>query len=82
MSYNYIPMEYDSPEFDENDIMEVFYDPEMNYFVEASFGQVMCDIYRFLEPWKIMLFKQGQEDRIFSDRTNSFFVELYYPDAY
>ena len=76
MNRNYIPMEYD-----ENHIIELFYDPEMNYFIEASFGEVIYDIHRILYPWQIMLFKQGQVDRIFPDVTKSFFVELYYPDS-
>lgn len=73
MGQNYIPMDYD-----ENNIMEIFYDPELNYFTEASFGEVIYDIYRLIEPWKIMLFKKDKVDRVFDDRTRSFFVELYY----
>ena len=76
MGRNYIPME----DCDEESIMEICYDPELNYFIDSSFGNIIYNIYELLEPWKIRLFKEEKTDRMFWSRGNSFFINLYYLD--
>lgn len=71
-------MNYD-PYYDPHDTIMLFYDVEANSFID-TFGNVQHDIYRLLKPWQIFLFKYYEEDQVFPDVTNTFLVELVYPD--
>lgn len=84
---NYIDMDdIDSNElfhqYDYHDTAMFWYDAGINRFVDASFGNVIHDIFRFLHPWQILLFKSEKESMTFPDVTDSFLIELIYPDEF
>jgi hypothetical protein len=77
---NYIPI--DSPKdlkYDPHDTIVLFYDIRINRFID-SYGQVFLDIYRYLTPNQVLLFKENKKSVVLPDVTNSFLVELEYPD--
>lgn len=65
---------------DEGDGIELYYDPDINRFVDLSFGIIMDDIHRVVSPSQILLFKKEKQDQMVMDVTNSFPVVLYYPE--
>jgi hypothetical protein len=65
--------------FDEHMVVTLFYEPEINRFTD-DFGSIIHDIHRLVTPWQIMLFKQQKGVFLTPDVTNSFIVELIYPD--
>lgn len=74
--------DFDLSRYDPHDEMMLFYDIRINRFVEGSFGYVVHDIHRLLAPWQIEIFKREKSDCIFPDITNSFLIELIYPDEW
>lgn len=77
----YIPMD-DNFRYDPHDTICLFYDVVNNYFIESSFGCIVYDIHRLIAPWQVTLFKWHRKDAVFPDVTNSFLVELVYPDEW
>lgn len=70
----------DYSKYDPHDTIALWYDVSINRFVDALLGTVVHDIHRLLAPWQIMLFKTQKMDYVFPDVTDSFLVELIYPD--
>lgn len=66
-------------DYDPHDTICLFYDVGVNGFID-NYGRVILDIHRLLTPWQLMLFKRRKEDMVFPDVTNSFLIELVYPD--
>ena len=66
--------------YDPADIVTLEYNLELNRFIDLSFGNIIHDIHRLLTPWQIMLFKKEQCDKCFPDVTDTFLVELYWPE--
>ena len=67
-------------EYDPHETLMLWYDVGINRFVDVMNGNVMHDIHRILAPWQIALFKKDKTDYVFPDVTNTFLVELVYPD--
>ncbi len=61
------------------EVMTLFYDPPTNRFFE-DFGRIVHDIHRLITPGQLLVFKRKQEDVVVADITNSFLIELLYPD--
>ena len=80
MSGQYICME-DNLRYDPHRTKCLFYDVGENSFID-TYGRVILDIHRLLSPWQLMLFKRYRKDITFPDVTDSFLVELVYPDPY
>lgn len=78
--FNMISILDDLSMYDPHDRMMLYYDVENNFFIDVSFGHVVLDIYRLLTPWQITVFKREKVDCVFSDITNTFLVDLVYPD--
>ena len=80
MSGQYICMaDVQDYRYDPHDTIMLFYDVGVNSFID-TYGNVILDIHRLLAPWQLMLFKRYMEDCVFPDVTNSFLIELVYPD--
>jgi len=67
--------------YDPHDTIMLFYDVDANIFVD-TYGTIYLDvyIYNILHPWQVFLFKHHKENCTFPDVTNTFLVELVYPD--
>lgn len=65
--------------YDPHNVMSLLYNIEMNRFEDASFGNIIHNIYDYLQPWQIFLFKKTKRHMVFPDVTNSFLIELLYP---
>lgn len=65
--------------YDPHDTIILFYDISVNRFIDM-FGEVIHDIHRLLSPSQIILFKKEEIDMTFPDVSNSFLIELVYPD--
>jgi len=65
--------------YDPHDTIMLFYDVGVNIFVDER-GDIHHDIYRLLKPWQVFLFKNKKECMTFPDVTNTFLIELVYPD--
>lgn len=61
--------------YDPHDTILLIYDPEINRFIDGSFGNVVYNIHSMLAPWQIAMFKE-KGDCVFPDPTNSFLIEL------
>ena len=78
----YLMEEYDvSLCYDPHDTVMLYYEVNVNRFFDNS-GMPYNDIHRMLRPWQIMLFKNTKECMTFHDITNTFLVELVYPDEF
>lgn len=69
-------------QYDPHDTKMMWYDVGINKFIDSDTGLILHDIHRLLEPWKIAIFKQKKTGCIFPDVTNSFLIELVYPDHF
>jgi len=67
--------------YDPHDTILLLYEAEDNIFIDMH-GTIYHDIYIYdiLHPWQIFLFKHHKKNYTFPDVTNSFLVELVYPD--
>lgn len=66
--------------FDPHDTLALYYDGDSNRFIEGDFGTVVYNMYNYVTPNQILLFKKEKGIMIFPDVTNSYLVELIYPD--
>jgi len=67
-------------EYDEDLMVSLEFDLERNEFIDLSGGWMVHDIYCLIKPWQIFLFKQNKRDYVFRDITNTFLVELFWPE--
>jgi len=65
--------------YDPHDTIMLYYDVGANIFVD-DYGNIYHDIYHLLHPWQVFLFKKYKECCTFPNVTNTFLVELVYPD--
>jgi hypothetical protein len=63
----------------ENEVMSLFYDVDENRFMD-EFGSLIHDIFRLITPGQLMIFRKYKEVYLVRDRSNSFYVEMIYPD--
>lgn len=66
---------------DEENVLYLLYDPRINRFID-DFGAIRDDIFRFITPGQVMLFKKNKNKFLTPDITHSFLVELVYPHEY
>lgn len=64
----------------EHEVVCLFYNKNINRFID-EFGDVVHDIFRFITPGQLMIFKEKKDIfYVVSDVTNSFLVKLMYYD--
>lgn len=71
---------YHNKGYDPRKTLFLYYDESVNMFFEVGsynngFLEPVFDIYRILEPWQVMLFKENGYC-VFPSRDRSFIVEL------
>jgi len=69
----------DAALFGESGVMWLEYDPERNKFRDEM-GQIIYWINRIITPAQLMLFRHYKCNYVFRDITNSYLVQLVYPD--
>jgi hypothetical protein len=68
--------------YDDHETRTLFYDSETNRFMDEM-GNVIHDIYRWITPSQIMIFKEQHKGIwVVPDVTNTFLVELIDPDEF
>lgn len=65
---------------DINKIVSLYYRPDVNRFTD-DFGNVIHDIFRFITPGQYLIFRKYKNKYCIHDKTNSFVVEMIYPDV-
>lgn len=66
--------------FDPHETVGLFYDAGINRFIDMKNGDIVNDIYRLVTPSDVFLFKRKKESITIPDRSNTFLVEMVYPD--
>lgn len=64
----------------DRDVLVFFYKENINRFVDDRFGNIIHDIYRYLTPSQIMLFKENHEYCLFPSIFDDLIIELVYMD--
>ena len=63
----------------EHEVLTLLYCPDINRFSDG-FGSIIHDIFRLVTPGQLMIFREYKNIYVVPDITNSFLVELIYPD--
>lgn len=65
--------------YDPHDTIAFYYDAGINRFVNEK-GDVIHNIYHFVTPSQVYVFKKEKKSSAFPDITDSYLIELIYPD--